>query len=55
MCTVQNIKKFINYVYILSKENPLQQLHKLGHNCAKWKKWLILHNLSKKLPTPACA
>ena len=34
---------------------PLEQLHRLGHNCAKWKKWLILHNLSKKTPTPACA
>ena len=21
------------------------------HNCTKWKKWLILHNLSKKTPT----
>ena len=24
------------------------QLHQLMHNCAKWKKWLILHNLSQK-------
>ena len=29
----------------------LEQLHQLMHNCAKWKKWLILHNLSKKTPT----
>ena len=33
----------------------LEQLHQLGHNCAKWKKWLILHNLKKKRHTSTYA